>query len=338
MSRIYITRDENGLIFTKNPVPEEPGSEPRLSRRTYLAFARWLRKNVREEDLKSEIVIYGFLNRYKHDLRDDRVRLLRLIKETKEEDLYRELAYAKKSVTPFRQLSKAIREYSFEIPVYYEEDLYQLFRLYGASEEQAFEWTRAACSGCFKAYCRSRPQKDPVFMLPEELLTFSKTADGLPSRNWICRTFKDEYPLFLNDLERKELRKEKEKPMNRGLFWCTDRKTDPPAFITVHISGAEDHSAQTNVTRFVSTSADHLNHRAEWSKLPKSVTGGEAFNYYPRGRVEIQNHIARIFLNPVLCEDLIVSRIKDIFGLMNDPEIRTIRVIADGSIHYQSEV
>ena len=168
------------------------------------AFARWLRKNVREEDLKPEIVIYGFLNRYEHDLRNDRVRLLRLIKETKEEDLYRELAYAEKYVGFHREPSRKSREYWFEIPVYYEEDLYQLFRINGATEEQAFEWTRAACSGSFKAYCRSLPKKDPVFMLPEELLSFAKTADGLPDRNWICRTFKHEYPLFLKYLEQYE--------------------------------------------------------------------------------------------------------------------------------------
>ena len=218
MSKIYITRDDKSLIFSKTPsqkITFQDGSGPRLSRRTYLAFARWLRKNVREEDLKPEIVIYGFLNRYEHDLRNDRVRLLRLIKETKEEDLYRELAYAKKYVGYHREPSRKSREYWFEIPVYYEEDLYQLFRINGATEEQAFEWTRAACSGSFKAYCRSLPKKDPVFMLPEELLSFAKTADGLPDRNWICRTFKHEYPLFLKYLEQRKLRKEKS--MNRGL-------------------------------------------------------------------------------------------------------------------------
>lgn len=218
MSKIYITRDDKSLIFSKTPsqrITFQDGSGPRLSRRTYLAFARWLRKNIREEDLKPEVVIYGFLNRYEHDLRNDRVRLLRLIKETKEEDLYRELAYAKKYVGFYREPSRKSREYWFEIPVYYEEDLYQLFRINGATEEQAFEWTRAACSGSFKAYCRSLPKKDPVFMLPEELLSFAKTADGLPDRNWICRTFKHEYPLFLKYLEQRKRRKEKS--MNRGL-------------------------------------------------------------------------------------------------------------------------
>ena len=39
---------------------------------------------------------------------------------------------------------------------------------------------------------------------------------------------------------------------------------------------------------YSSKSRNNFNHKAEWSKLPKSVTNGQPYNYYPRGRVEIK--------------------------------------------------
>ena len=51
---------------------------------------------------------------------------------------------------------------------------------------------------------------------------------------------------------------------------------------------------------YSSKSMSNFNHKAEWSKLPKSVTNGQPYNYYPRGRVEIKNNKAKVYLNPVL--------------------------------------
>ena len=126
--------------------------------------------------------------------------------------------------------------------------------------------------------------------------------------------------------------------MNKGLFWCTDQETDPPEFIAVTLPEDSISNGLANVTEFTSTANDRLNHRVEWSKLPKSVTGGKDYNYYPRGRVEFQHQKARIFLNPVLNEERFVERIKDIFGLEKEHGIQSVKVITDGSKHYKSEV
>lgn len=124
--------------------------------------------------------------------------------------------------------------------------------------------------------------------------------------------------------------------MHKGLFWCTDRSSDPPAFIVIARFRDLDNNEIVNVEGFTSEENERLNHRVEWSKLPKSVTGGKDYNYYPRGRVEIRNQKARIFLNPVLNEERLIGQIKGIFGLDKDPGIQSVKVITDGSKHYKS--
>ena len=200
MSKIYFFRDENSLIFTTNPYPEEPGTEPRLSRRTYLAFARWLRKNVREEDLEPEIIPHDMFNR--HDLRNDRVRALRVIKATKPEDLYRTLGLYKKQASGCC-IPRWAQDSLFEIPLYYTEDFYQLLRLQGLSEEDAARFTEIAESGSYKYYCRCHPRKAQLAAISEDLHTAAKLLDGLPSRNWLRRLFKHEYPRFREEFDRK---------------------------------------------------------------------------------------------------------------------------------------
>ena len=49
-----------------------------------------------------------------------------------------------------------------------------------------------------------------------------------------------------------------------------------------------------------SKSGDNFNHRLTWEGLPKNVTHGKEYNYYPRGRVEIKGGKAVIYLNPAL--------------------------------------
>ena len=195
MSKIQITQVGGELIASKGPLPEITAHETHLSRRTYLAFARWLKKNVQEEDLKSEIV--GFLN--KHDLVYDRIELLRLIKQTKDEDLYRTLGLKRRTQGA---LSTRVQDFAFEIPVYYEEDFYHLLQIYGLSEEEAAEFTALAGPG-YKNYLRNCPQDARLSGISEELHAFAKQADHLPSRNWIKWVFKHEYPLFQEEMEKK---------------------------------------------------------------------------------------------------------------------------------------
>lgn len=82
-----------------------------------------------------------------------------------------------------------------------------------------------------------------------------------------------------------------------------------------------------------SKSGDNFNHRLTWEGLPKSVTHGKEYNYYPRGRVEIKNGKVVIYLNPALNNEEILAELTRLFGL---DELDSVRVKNDGSRHYRA--
>ena len=71
------------------------------------------------------------------------------------------------------------------------------------------------------------------------------------------------------------------------------------------------------------------NHKRLWNTLPKSITQGKAYNYFPRGRVEIRRGQATVYLSPYLCTDEIYDKIRKAFSLDNTAVFK-----ADGSSHY----
>jgi hypothetical protein len=86
-------------------------------------------------------------------------------------------------------------------------------------------------------------------------------------------------------------------------------------------------------------SGDTYNHEKLWDGEIKGKTEHKPyckkpFNYYPRGRVEIANNKATIYLNPHINKAEIVAEIKTRCGL-DDSSIGEVRVVADGSGHYR---
>lgn len=79
------------------------------------------------------------------------------------------------------------------------------------------------------------------------------------------------------------------------------------------------------------------NHKKIWSKLPRTVTQGKTYHYFPRGRVEIRRKRAIIFLNPCICYEEMIQRIKAEFQLDNNEAIRDVLIKADGSRHYKCD-
>jgi len=81
------------------------------------------------------------------------------------------------------------------------------------------------------------------------------------------------------------------------------------------------------------------NHQKLWEEIIKNNPehrpyNKKNYNYYPRGRVEISNNKAVIYLNPNINEDRFLDEIKIKFGL-SEYYISEVRVITDGSEHYQ---
>ena len=88
-----------------------------------------------------------------------------------------------------------------------------------------------------------------------------------------------------------------------------------------------------------SKSGNSYNHKAMWesnvknNRLHKPYNQND-YNYYPRGRVEISNNKAVIYLNPHINQEHILSDIKAAFGL-SENNIQKVRIIADNSAHYR---
>lgn len=121
--------------------------------------------------------------------------------------------------------------------------------------------------------------------------------------------------------------------MKKGIFWCDSFVRDSPHLIVVSVKCDADGKSDRPID-FSSKSGQNFNHKAEWQKLSRSVTRGQPFNYYPRGRVEIKNRKATIYLNPDLNNTVVLNKIIEDFELKNQQGLKSIAVKSDGSSHY----
>lgn len=86
-----------------------------------------------------------------------------------------------------------------------------------------------------------------------------------------------------------------------------------------------------------SKKGNSFNHKTTWeSGLFGNVefakmTRQFSYNYYPRGRVEISNNNAIIYLNQNINKKLIIDDIRKKFGLLS---LKSLKVKVDNSYHY----
>lgn len=84
-----------------------------------------------------------------------------------------------------------------------------------------------------------------------------------------------------------------------------------------------------------SMGADNYNHKKVWNSLPKRITNGKPFDYYPRGRVEIKHGSAVVYYSPYIPQEDLKDWLIDKFNLTASNGIKKIRFIADNSNHYR---
>ena len=95
----------------------------------------------------------------------------------------------------------------------------------------------------------------------------------------------------------------------------------------------------SNIIELNSKSGRTYNHKKLWENEVKGNSAHKPYNrktydYYPRGRVEVSNNRATIYLNPYINQPEFIAEIKQKFGL-NEHDISEVRVINDNSVHYQ---
>lgn len=132
------------------------------------------------------------------------------------------------------------------------------------------------------------------------------------------------------------------KELSSGIFWVlTDDKDisnyqflffDIPCDINGIPSGG--HSMALN-----SKNGLTYNHKNVWEITIKSNPAYRPYNkrnydYYPRGRVQIANNKADIYLNQNINKSSIIDEIKSAFGLSSH-NISNVRIVVDNSDHYQ---
>ena len=71
-----------------------------------------------------------------------------------------------------------------------------------------------------------------------------------------------------------------------------------------------------------------------WNRLPSQLTHSQSYNNYPRGRVEISNGVAKIFLNGNINYQEVIDFIVDEFNLTTHNGVKKVTVIEDNSKHY----
>ena len=122
--------------------------------------------------------------------------------------------------------------------------------------------------------------------------------------------------------------------MRKGIFWCKDSDAEAVELIIISVECDGDGNPKAQAI-FSSKSGENFNHKAEWEYLNRSITEGRPFNYYPRGRGEIRNGKATIFLNPNINKENVLCKIIEAFELVTNDELKAIRVKSDGSNHYK---
>ena len=122
--------------------------------------------------------------------------------------------------------------------------------------------------------------------------------------------------------------------MKKGLFWCKDPLAPSIELITVSVP-CDFIGTPTEPAVFTAKCGENFNHKLEWQRLGKDITGGHPFDYYPRGRVEVKYGKVTIYLNPDLNTERVLGRIKEEFELTFPSENVRIVVKNDGSKHYR---
>lgn len=126
--------------------------------------------------------------------------------------------------------------------------------------------------------------------------------------------------------------------LSRGIFWITDISNidNNKLYFQIPCDKNGNVQSQPNVSLDLNAkSGTTYNHERTWSQLSSKYTNNKPFNYYPRGRVEIANCKATIYLSPHIATEEVKQWCIDRFNLTSVQGITKVRLVADGSAHYK---
>ena len=131
------------------------------------------------------------------------------------------------------------------------------------------------------------------------------------------------------------------KQLSFGIFWIVSESEDLQSYKLLFFNAPCDidgNTIETPAIQLNSKSGKSYNHKTMWDSHVKNNPAHKPYNkmnynHYPRGRVEISNNKAIIYLNPIISRTSILDEIKAAFGLSVD-NMKNVKVVADNSYHY----
>ena len=119
----------------------------------------------------------------------------------------------------------------------------------------------------------------------------------------------------------------------KGIFWIIDSNnpySNSDYCFKINISG----NSLDPYLNLNAKSGTTYNHKLVWQQLSRKETFGKPYNYFPRGRIEIHNGVAKIFLNGNINTAEVLDFLVDEFNLNSHNGIKDIKIIEDNSYHY----
>jgi len=126
-----------------------------------------------------------------------------------------------------------------------------------------------------------------------------------------------------------------------GVFWIISDNEDLDSYKLLYFNVHCDrygNPLEEPIIALNSKSGMTYNHKAIWDSQVKNSSehrpyNKKEYNYYPRGRVEVSNNKATVYLSPVITLPHILAELKAEFGL-SEENIFKVKVVADNSAHY----
>lgn len=126
------------------------------------------------------------------------------------------------------------------------------------------------------------------------------------------------------------------KSLQKGIFWIVDLDNiDNNSKYCFTIDSDINGNPLCDPELLNSKNGETYNHEKTWNQLDKKYTFNKKYNYFPRGRVEINRGKATIYLNPNINTDEVIDFIIDNFHLTERNGITNIKIVSDGSDHYK---
>lgn len=128
--------------------------------------------------------------------------------------------------------------------------------------------------------------------------------------------------------------------LRKGIFWIPypDEPEKNDAYLFFIECNSFGNPTMPLTGPGIAKNGNNYNHKLLWESLSRDLTFGHPFDYYPRGRVEIKNRVARVFLHPSLNTPAIRKYLIDRYHLAVSVGICEQIFISDGSGHYQSKL